>query len=356
VRWARPLGGLLVAAGLVALTVFLLTTPGLGALLTGADPGLYALAFLSVSVWLLATGQALLVLLRAGGPVPGLGFRVGFLAGMGLRALVPGGSVSGPPLVAAGVAAATPVDGEECLATAVVAELCSWLGSAVVAGVGLLGLGLGLAVGLQGSPGVPTPLVWGLAGLTVLAGIVLAVGITNPTLVGRPARAGVHLAAAAGRATAGRLSPRLEEALAPDSVDRRLTRLAGTLRTLGRHPRLLAAALAWSTLGWLVHGLALYATVLALGLPASPFVALFVVPVGGVAEGLSVLPGGLGGVESSQALLLALLSGLSVGTAGLAVLLFRLSSYWFRLLVGVACLLYLGVRVPDGRRGSAGPE
>lgn len=78
----------------------------------------------------------------------------------------------------------------------------------------------------------------------------------------------------------------------------------------------------------------------------SPFVALFVVPVGGVAEGLSLFPGGLGSIESSQTLLLVLLTGVSIGAASVVVLLFRVSLYWFRLVVGAACLFYLGVRDP----------
>ena len=332
----------MVVAGLVVVALVAVLSRGTDvvALRSRADPRLYVLAYVGVTAWLLAAGQSLLVLVREGAPAldPGR-FRLAFLGGMALRGVVPGGSVSGPPLVASVVTAATTADGEESLAAAAVAEVASWVGSVAVASAGLAGLVL-----TGGAGRVPAALVGGLAVLTVAVALVVVAAVRAPVLVRGPTLA----LAAAGRATVGRLSPRVRATLAPEGVERRLDRLFEVLAALAREPRRLAVALAWSTLGWLAHGLALYATVAALALPVSPFVALFVVPVGGAAEGLSLLPGGLGSVEPSQALLLALLSGVSVGAASVATLLFRLGSYWFRLLVGAACLLYLGARPSPG--------
>lgn len=334
----RLVEGLVVVVVLALLFVSVSGASDLGSVLSRANPALYGLSFVGALAWLLASSETLFVLLETQHADLGwLRFRLVFLGGMGLRGLVPGGSVSGPPVLAYVVTTSTPVESEGSLAMAFVAELCYWLGSVSVAALGLVGL----AFAGDGTT-VPAPLVGGLAALTVLLGTMLALGIRNPTLVERPA----HAVAFAGRSTVGRVSTRVRDALAPDAVDRRLERFFDALGHLSDDPRHLLPALGWSVLGWLCHALALYATLLALGLSVSPFVALFVVPVGGISEGLSLFPGGLGSVESSQTLLLVVLTGAGLGVVGVAVLLYRLSSYWFRIALGAVCLFYLGVSEP----------
>lgn len=338
-RWARLVEGALVVAVMAG---FFLVLPGGGnvrALLEGVDLPLYSLAFVAVFAWLVASGETLFDLLRTQSvPLHRGRFTWVFLGAMGLRGLVPGGFVSGPPVVAYVVASSTPVGGEDGLAMAYVAEVCYWLGSVVVAGTGLVGIAL-----VDRSRALPSSLVGGLVVSTLVFGAVLAVGIRNPVLVERPA----HWVAALGRVTVGRLSERARDLLAEEAIDRRIERVFRALRRLRDDPRHVLPALGWAILGWVVHTLALYVTLRAVGVPASPFVALFVVPAGGVAEGLAPFPGGLGTVESGQTILLAVLTSANLATIGVVVLLFRLASYWFRLPVGALCLFYLGVREPE---------
>ncbi|MFB6073872.1 MAG: YbhN family protein [Haloarculaceae archaeon] len=335
---ARLVEGVIVV---VVLTAVFLTVSGpetVAQLLLRANIWVYAVSVFAVIGWILASSETLYVLLRSQQAALHWGrFRLVFLAGTGIRGLVPGGSVSGPAIMAYVVATSTPVSTEGTLAMAYVAEVCYWFGSAVVAAVGLVGVSV-----LEGPETVPTSLVSGLVVTTAGAGVVLALGVRKPGLVERPA----HWAAFAGRVTVGRVSERVRGALQADAIDRRIERFFDSLVRLSDDPRHLLPALAWSVVGWVCHSLALYVTLRALGLAGSPFVALFVVPVSGLAEGLSLFPGGLGSVESSQAVLLTLLTDAGIGTAGVVVLLFRLSSYWFRLGAGALALFYLGIRDP----------
>jgi len=343
VKQRRLVEGLVVVVVLAVLATLVSGPQQVAQLLGHANPLVYSLAFLAAFAWLLAWSETLYVLLGSQhGGLHWLRFRLVFLGGMGLRDLVPGGVVIGPAVIAYVVATSTPVESEESLAMSFVAEVCYWLGSVVVAVVGLVGM---VVLG-QATP--PRNLLAVLGVLTLLGGLLLAVGVRRPTLVEWPA----HRVAWLARATVGRFSERLREALTEDAIDERLERFFDALARLADDPRLLVPALGWSVVGWAAKALALYLTLAALGLAVSPFVPLFVVTVGGVAEGLSLFPGGLGSVESSQALLLVVLTSLTLGPAGVAVFLYRLTSYWFRLPLGAASLLYLGVREPVMAEGS----
>lgn len=333
----RLVEGLVVVVVLAVLLTLVSGPQEVVRLVGRVNPLVYSLAFVAALAWLLAWSETLYVLLGTQhGGLHWLRFRLVFLGGMGLRDLVPGGVVVGPAVIAYVVATSTPVESEESLAMSFVAEVCYWLGSVVVAVGGLLGMAV------LGETTPPRNLLLVLGVLALLGGLLLAVGVRNPLLVEWPA----HWVAWLARVTVGRFSERLRDELTADAIDERLERFFDALARLADDPRLLAPALGWSVVGWVAKSLALYVTLAALGLAVSPFVPLFVVTVGGVAEGLSLFPGGLGSVESSQTLLLVLLTSLSLGPAGVAVFLYRLTSYWFRLPLGAASLLYLGVREP----------
>lgn len=75
---------------------------------------------------------------------------------------------------------------------------------------------------------------------------------------------------------------------------------------------------------------------------------LVLVPAGGLAT-LLPTPGGLGGTEVGTAAALVVLTGATVDVAAAAVLLYRVASYWFVVLVGGASSLYLSVGFADLR-------
>ncbi|MFB6131440.1 MAG: YbhN family protein [Salinigranum sp.] len=332
-RGTRLVEGSAVVVALALLFAYVVGWGRVEAVLARTHPGIYSLALAATVGWVLAWSQTLYALLIAQrGRLRSGRFRLVFFGGMALRGLVPGGSVSGPAVVSYVVATSTPVEAEESFAMAYVAEILYWLGSIALAVVGLLGLLL------TGGARPPVSLVAGLGALAVGFAAVLAVGVRNPALVERP----VNRLAGAGRATVGRVSDRVRGALDPETIDRRLERFFEALGRLDDDPRHLLPAFGAAVVGWLCHVLALYVTFLALGVAVPPLALFFVVPVGGVARGISILPGGLGSVESSMIGLLVLLTPVGLGTAGVAVMLFRLSTYWFRLGVGALCLLYVG--------------
>ncbi len=334
-RWLRLVEGVLVTVILVGLFSVLVGPSRVVGELQAADPAVYALVPGLTLVWLLAWSETLLVLLqlRERGIDP-WHFRVVFLGGMGVRGAAPGGSVSGAPIMGYVVSTATDVEFEESVAMASVAEFLYWLGSMIVLAAGFA------AIFLQGSPSRQALYLTGvLSAVTVLGAMLAVVGMRSPSVV----RGLVHALAAAARATVGRVSGRVRRALARETVDRRVDRFFAAFRRLSEHPRILAIGVGAALLGWLALVVALYLTLVALGAEATSFALLFVVPASSIGQAFSVLPGGVGGVEITQGLLLTEIAGVALGTAGTAVVLVRLGTYWFRLGVGALALFYLGI-------------
>ena len=190
------------------------------------------------------------VLLRAQGYRPRLGrFQTIFVAGAGLRSIVPGGSVSGPAVVAYFVSRTTDVPGETSVAMAYVAEVFLWAGSAVVGTVGL--------VGLLVSHG-PSPRLLEFAGalavVTALAFGVVLYGVRRPA----PIESRVdHVATVVHDFVAGH-SSRLATEIDPDRVGVWLDRFFDAFRRLANDPRHLSPALVAAIGGWFVHATAFY--------------------------------------------------------------------------------------------------
>jgi uncharacterized protein (TIRG00374 family) len=85
--------------------------------------------------------------------------------------------------------------------------------------------------------------------------------------------------------------------------------------------------------------LPLYTSGLALGVDIPLALVVLLVLLGHLVAALP-LPGGLGGVEIVLAGLLTALVGVEAAVAAGVVLLYRLASYWFLILVGVAAAVY----------------
>jgi len=121
------------------------------------------------------------------------------------------------------------------------------------------------------------------------------------------------------------------------------THVRGFYRDLGRlagEPKRLAVTLVFSAAGWLCLVGSLWLSFFALGHPV-PFQALFVViPLAAIA-GLAPLPGGLGSTEAVLLLLLVPVTSVSAAVAGAAVLVHRLGTYWFPIVVGGGSAAYL---------------
>jgi len=337
----RAVEGAVVAVLLLASLALFASSRAALSTVASVDLPVFALAVATTLAGLAFWSESLAALLRVQGyrPRPRR-FLVVFLAGTGLRGLVPGGSSSGPAVLAYLVARTTDVPGETSAAMAYVAEVCLWIGSAVVATTGMVALLLF---------GRPTADVLGLAGaLVVLATVVfglLVYGAFRPTRIERRLRGAVRRLHDAVEPR----SARLAEALDPDGVEASLDRFFGSLRQLAADPRRASPAVGAAVAGWFVHATTLYVVLLAVDVRASYAAALFVVPVGGLAEGLSILPGGVGSVEPGLIALLVLLTPVDLPTATVAVLLYRLSNYWFRVVLGFLALSLLGLGDLAGR-------
>lgn len=348
-RWGRTAESLLVVGAFVAVLAVFVGPGRFLSDLRAVELGLYLPAFGLALVWLLAWCLTLLRLLEAEeGNIGDAYFYVVYVAGTFARGIVPGGSLSGPGVMAYVVNAYTDVRPERTLAMTTVSELCYMLASATAAVVGFAVLA---ATGGVSRAALAPLLAATLAGVAGVA--LLGLGALRPDLVRRLLRWPLIRL---GRLL-GRVSDRAGAALAPAAVDERIDNAFAAVRALRDTPRAALSALSYAHLGIACSAGTLYLSTLAMGLDVSPWVALFVVPVGGLARGFSLLPGGLGSVEAGMVGLLTLLTPLGAGVAGTAVLLHRLTTFWFRMLVGAACLLYLGVArsplaaVPDPTGG-----
>jgi uncharacterized membrane protein YbhN (UPF0104 family) len=124
---------------------------------------------------------------------------------------------------------------------------------------------------------------------------------------------------------------------------RRWPRLFAGVRHILRHSRqclsgpALVPILLLSVIGWLAEAAELWWLMHALGADISPGAALFVFGFATFAGVLTMLPGGLGGVEAGIVGLLALL-GVDLPTAIVAAVVLRATTLWFAVLIGFAVL------------------
>ncbi|MFC5365954.1 lysylphosphatidylglycerol synthase transmembrane domain-containing protein [Salinirubrum litoreum] len=307
------------ALGLALLAV-LLSSVGVGRVfrhLRTADPRLGALGALSAVTAVLLWSEALRQLLCVGRQVSGLRYRAAFLTGDFTKQVLPMGHASGPAIMAYAVSRAVGIDYEETLAAITVADLLNLA-------VSLLLATAGLALVAVSHPETATDAVLLPLVVAVLGVFVVVVLLTSRR---RLLTAFVRRAAAFCHATAGRVVGRLDRLLDPEQIDSRLVGYYATLDTVAADRSRVVLAGVLAVAGWVLFAFPLYTSALALGVALPVTLALFVVPVAGLATWFPV-PGGLGGVEVAVAGALVGFLGVDVGTAAAVALLYRLCSYW----------------------------
>jgi hypothetical protein len=328
-RVLRVVGAFALALALLAVLLSSVGVETVLARLRTADLRLAALGACSAVAAILLWSESLRHLLSVTRPVSGLRYRAAFLTGDFTKQVLPMGHASGPAIMAYAVARAVGIDYEDTLAAITVADLLNLA-------VSLLLATAGLALLTVTRPGTVTgaflpPLVVAVLGVCLL---VVLLAYRRSLLTAFVCRLAVLCHATAGRAV-GRLDrldrpdrqSRLDRLLNPQRIESRLTGYYATLDTVAadRGRVLLAGLLAVA--GWLLFALPLYTSALALGVSLPVTLALFVVPVAGLATWFPV-PGGLGGVEVAVAGALVGFLGVDVGTAAAVALLYRLCSYW----------------------------
>lgn len=114
---------------------------------------------------------------------------------------------------------------------------------------------------------------------------------------------------------------------------------AGVVGRIAGDPTLVRKSVVYSFAGWFLFAAPLYLVGRSMGFDLYPPLVLFVVAASTVAS-LVPTPGGLGGVEFAMTGLLVALSPLGVASAAAVTLLYRVTSYWFLIVVGGAIALY----------------
>ena len=259
-----------------------------------------------------------------------------FLTAMFAKYAVPYGQVTSGVGVAAVISRYFDAAYEEGLAAIVSADFLNYVPYYTLGGVGV-----GYVLGTH-----PLPIDLGahllpVVGVVSLVVIVLWIGWNRRTLVVR----GITGVTARIREVVGRLTGRNVRFLRRENVERRFEGFYTTLDLVGRDRRAVLGAVAFAHVGWTGLALALFATAHAVGTAIPLGIAFLAVAVSKVGF-LVPTPGGVGGVEASMATALYLLWPVGFATATAIALLWRLSTYWFTILVGGTTAMAMTLRDP----------
>jgi uncharacterized protein (TIRG00374 family) len=132
-----------------------------------------------------------------------------------------------------------------------------------------------------------------------------------------------------------------------DAAERLVRALATSVRSFRADRRRMRWALCWATVNWLLEAAALWCFVASFGHYADPVLLFAAFGIANVAAALPLTPSGLGIIEVTLPLVLAG-DGITKGVATLAVLGWRLASFWLPIPFGAAAYLSLCLRRRNG--------
>ena len=204
------------------------------------------------------------------------------------------------------------------------------LGSTVVLNV-LLWLSLVISIALAGfQPIYGTVAIIGTIVLLAVGAVVL--GITRGA---RVASRVLHVVADKIPGVSG------------ESVEHAIMEAASTFATMARDKRVLAWALLWASLNWLLDAASLWCFVAAFGSLVNPIELFAAYGIANVAGALPITPGGLGVVDSIAPLLLVGF-GVTRSVATLGVIGWRLVNFWLPIPTGALAYASLKVKPRSG--------
>jgi len=131
--------------------------------------------------------------------------------------------------------------------------------------------------------------------------------------------------------------------LTGDRVERAVMAASTSFALLARDKRVMAWALLWASLTWLMAAASLWCFVAAFGSATNPVELFAAYGIANVAGALPLTPGGLGVVDSVTPLLLVGF-GVTRSVATLGVLGWRMVNFWLPIPTGAAA--YVSLRVP----------
>jgi uncharacterized protein (TIRG00374 family) len=305
--------------------------------LVGASKDLYLLGRVDAA-WLVAgvTLEALSLfcyavltrVLLPPGPKPGLSrlFRID-LSAAAVAHVIPAGTL-GTAALGYRLFTTEGISGND----AAVMMAAKGMGSTLVLNV-LLWLSLVVSIALAGFQPIYGTVA--IIGTVVLLGVAaLVLGVTR----------GAGFASRALRALADKIP-----GLSGERVERAILGAARTFADLARDKRVLAWALLWASLNWLLDAASLWAFVAAFGHLTNPVELFAAYGIANVAGALPLTPGGLGVVDSVTPLLL-IGFGVTRGVATLGVIGWRLVNFWLPIPTGAAAFVSLKVKPRSGLR------
>ena len=206
------------------------------------------------------------------------------------------------------------------------------LGSTVVLNV-LLWLSLVISIALAGFQ--PIYATVAIIGTVVLLGVgALVLGVTR----------GAGFASRVLRMVADKIP-----GLSGERVEQAILEAAKTFATMARDKRVLAWALVWASLNWLLDAASLWCFVAAFGSFVNPVELFAAYGIANVAGALPITPGGLGVVDSLAPLLLVGF-GVTRSVATLGVIAWRLVNFWLPIPTGAIAYASLKVKPRSGLR------
>ena len=130
-----------------------------------------------------------------------------------------------------------------------------------------------------------------------------------------------------------------------DRLEAAVREASKTAQAMARDKQVLAWALVWASLNWLLDAASLWCFIAAFGSTVNPIELFAAYGIANVAGALPLTPGGLGVVDSAAPLLLVGF-GVTRSVATLGVLAWRLVNFWLPIPVGA--LSYVSLKVKPG--------
>jgi hypothetical protein len=137
--------------------------------------------------------------------------------------------------------------------------------------------------------------------------------------------------------------------LSGEKVEHAVLEAAASFSLLARDKRVMAWALLWASLNWLLDAASLWCFMAAFGARPNPIELFAVYGIANVAGALPLTPGGLGVVDSIAPLLL-IGFGVTRSVATLGVLGWRLVNFWLPIPTGALAYVSLKVTPDSGMR------
>lgn len=329
----KTIVGFAAAAGVFAVLFWLADVGTVYRAMVGANPWLLAVVAALILAWIGAWGLALWQVLQALELSVSAPLAVQIhAAAVFVNHVTPFGQAGGEPITALLVSRRLDAEYEVGLASITSLDAINVVPSLAFAGTGAS------IVALASGDGPLRDFA-----IAILAALTVAVLIT--IVVWRFRRGLLTTGSSIGRRVGDRLATWIPAhwPVNPDVIEARIVGYQRALARVAADRRRLALAVGWSALGWATQAVALWVAFIALGVDIPVYVPFFVVPIGTVASAVPT-PGGLGGIESVNVGVLALVTDAALAPIVAAVTIHSVGGYVLSTVIGAVAASFLEVQ------------